>query len=259
MTTGSVKRQYDLSGKVAIVTGAAKGIGFAVAGTFARLGAKVVLFDLDEKEGAEACEKISLSKEKSLFLRTNVADRDDVQRNVEFVKKILSKVDILVCSAGIIHTRPFLETTEADFTRVFDVNVKGILFCNQAVLPGMAERKYGKIVNIASDAGKTGGGFLGSTLYGSSKAAVIAMTKGVAREFGPLGVNANCICPGPVETTMIQEMTRENRERILSGSLIKRFATPQDIADAAAFLSSDYAGHVTSEVLSVDGGIMKGN
>jgi len=259
MTTPKITKLHDFSGKVAIITGAAKGIGYAAAETFARYGAKVALFDMDEHDGREACEKISAVARDILFLKTNVADLAQVSENVQFVASKWGKVDILVCSAGVIHTKTFLETTESDFMKVFDVNVKGILFCNQAVLPGMAERKYGKIVNIGSVAGKTGGGFLGSTLYGSSKGAVIAMTKGIAREFGPFGINANCICPGPVETTMIREMTPENRERILGGSLIKNFATPQNIADAAVFLSSDFAGHITSEILCVDGGIIRGN
>jgi 3-oxoacyl-[acyl-carrier protein] reductase len=259
MTTPKIAKLYDFSGKVAVITGAAKGIGFSAAETFARYGAKVALFDMDDQDGREACEKISACAGDALFLKTNVADFAQVSENVESVASRWGKVDILVCSAGVIHTKSFLETTESDFMKVFDVNVKGILFCNQAVLPGMAERKYGKIVNIGSVAGKTGGGFLGSTLYGSSKGAVIAMTKGVAREFGPFGINANCICPGPVETTMLREMTPENRERILSGSFIKSFATPQNIADAAVFLASDFAGHITSEILCVDGGIMKGN
>lgn len=261
METPKITKTYDFTGKVAIVTGAARGIGFSVGETFARFGAKVALFDMNEADGQAALEKISGDggADNVVFLKTNVADLEQVKKNVSLLAEKWGSADILVCSAGIVHTKPFLEITEGDFNKVFDVNVKGVLFCNQAVLPAMVEKRYGKIINIGSIAGKTGGGFLGSTLYGSSKGAVIAMTKGVAREFGPFGINANCICPGPVETPMIREMTPENRARILEGSLIKNFAEPRDIADAVVFLASDFASHITSEILSVDGGIMKGN
>ncbi len=257
--TEKLKKSYDFSGRIAVVTGAGRGIGYAVAETFVKLGAKVALFDLDEKLGNEAVEKLSRYHPEVAFFRTNVVNSQEVSENVQSVKDKWGRVDILVCSAGITHTKTFIETTETDFARVFDINVKGIFNCNRAVFPVMAEKKQGKIINIGSIAGKTGGGFLGSTVYGSSKGAVIAMTKGVAREFAPFGINVNCICPGPTETGMLDELTEENRERILAGSMIKKFAVPQDIADAVIFLASDFAGHITSEIVSVDGGIMKGN
>lgn len=257
--TERITRQYDFSGKVAIVTGAAKGIGFRTAETFAKLGARVALFDMVEKDGHEAAEKLARMGGDVLFLKTNVVNSTEVKENVKAVRNKWGRVDIMVCSAGITHIKPFMETPEADFVKVFDVNVRGIFNCNQAVFPVMAEQKYGKIVNIGSIAGKTGGGFLGSTVYGSSKGAVIAMTKGVAREFAPFGINVNCVCPGPTETSMLDELTPAGRERILAGSMIKNFADPQNIADAAVFLASDFAGHITSEIVSVDGGIMKGN
>ena len=248
---------FDFSGKVAVVTGAAQGIGLTVARAFLDLGAKVSPWDL--AEGAWK-EKLSPSEgERCLFLKTDVGSVAEVERNMALVHERWGQIDILVCSAGIIHADAFLDTDEASFDRVYRVNVKGIFSCNRAVLPYMMQRRYGKIVNIGSIAGKTGGGFLGSTLYGSSKGAVVAMTKGIAREMGPFGINVNCVCPGPVETSMIREMPPERREAILSSSPLKRFALAEDIANVTLFLASDAARHMTSEIVSVDGGIMKGN
>lgn len=253
-----LEHMFDFSGKVAVVTGAAQGIGHAVAEAFLALGASVSPWDLNEGEWNEK-PLSDEGKKRCFFLKVDVGDINEVARSMAQVHQHWGRIDILVCSAGIVHAEAFLNTDEASFDKVYRVNVKGIFACNKAVLPFMVERRYGKIINIGSIAGKTGGGFLGSTLYGSSKGAVIAMTKGIAREMGPFDINVNCICPGPVETFMIREMSSKLRESILSSSPIKHFASVNDITNMTLFLASDAARHLTSEIINVDGGIMKGN
>ncbi len=250
---------FDFSGRVALVTGGASGIGKAAALAFASNGAKVAMLDMEESAGKEICDEIQAQGGQAFFLKTDVADMGKVKSDVSLIRKRWGRIDILLCSAGIVHTKPFLESTESEFDRVFSVNVKGIFVCNTAVLPIMIEQKYGKIINIGSVAGKTGGGFHGSTLYGSTKGAVIALTKGIAREAAMYGINVNCICPGAVDTPMLKDISCEKRKSAIEMSMIPRFAQAQDIADMAVFLASDWAKHITSGIVNVDGGLNKGN
>jgi 3-oxoacyl-[acyl-carrier protein] reductase len=152
-----------------------------------------------------------------------------------------------------------MECTDADWDRVMGINAKGVFNCCHSVLPGMMERRYGKIVNLSSIAAKTGGGFFGNLIYGASKAAVISYSKGIAREAGPFNVNVNVICPGPTDTPMLADMPEDLRRATIESILLKRIADPDEIANAILFLASDYSSFVTSEVLNVEGGIMKGN
>lgn len=257
--TGSSGKCFDFTGKTAIVTGGASGIGKAAALSFGACGARVAVFDMQDAAGEAVCGEIRSAGGEAAYLRTDVANIAQVKANVDSLRARWGRIDIIVCCAGVVHAKPFLETSEEEFDRLYSINVKGIFACNRAVLPIMMEQKYGKIVNIGSVAGKTGGGFHGSTLYGSTKGAVIAMTKGVAREAGSFGVNVNCICPGAVDTPMLKEVTPEKRAYLISLSMLPRFADPQDIADAALFLASDCAKHITSGIINVDGGVNKGN
>jgi 3-oxoacyl-[acyl-carrier protein] reductase len=251
--------KFDFKGKNVLVTGAAQGIGRAIALSFAACGANVAIIDMNVQGAQETRSLIEKEGGGSVVIRADVSNIDMVKEAVEKVVSLWGSVDILINNAGIVSPKPFLETTQQEWDKITAVNLKGVYNTCFTVLPGMIEQKYGKIINVASIAGKTGGGFFGNTLYGTSKAGVIALTKGIAREAGPHGINVNAICPGPIETQMLADCPEETRERILSGVPLRKFGEPQDIANMAIFLASDLASHVTGEITDVDGGIMRDN
>lgn len=251
--------KFDFKGKNVLVTGAAQGIGRAIALSFAACGANVAIIDMNVQGAQETRSLIEKEGGGSVVIRADVSNIDMVKEAVEKVVSLWGSVDILINNAGIVSPKPFLETTQQEWDKIMAVNLKGVYNTCFTVLPGMIKQKYGKIINVASIAGKTGGGFFGNTLYGTSKAGVIALTKGIAREAGPHGINVNAICPGPIETQMLADCPEETRERILSGVPLRKFGEPQDIANMAIFLASDLASHVTGEITDVDGGIMRDN
>jgi 3-oxoacyl-[acyl-carrier protein] reductase len=251
--------KFDFTGKVAALTGGARGIGATAGASFAELGAKVALLDMLEDEGHATAEAIAAKGGTARFHKTDVTDMSGVRRVIDAIAAEWGKIDILVCCAGIVLTKPCMECTEADWDRVMDINAKGVFNCCHSALPGMMERRYGKIINLSSIAAKTGGGFFGNLIYGASKAAVISYSKGIAREAGPFGVNVNVICPGPTDTPMLAEMPADLRRATAESILLKRLGKSQEIANVILFLSSDFSSFMTSEVLNVEGGIMKGN
>jgi 3-oxoacyl-[acyl-carrier protein] reductase len=251
--------KFDFTGKVAVLTGGARGIGAATAEKFASLGAKVAVLDMLEDAGKATCDTIVAKKGIARFHKTDVTDMVGVKRVMDSIASEWGKVDILVCCAGIVFTKPCMECTDADWDRVMGINAKGVFNCCHSVLSGMMERRYGKIVNLSSVAAKTGGGFFGNLIYGASKAAVISYSKGIAREAGPFNVNVNVICPGPTDTPMLADMPEDLRKSTAGSILLKRFGKPEEIANVILFLASDYSSFMTSEVLNVEGGIMKGN
>lgn len=249
--------KFDLSGKVAVVSGASRGIGHAIALSMASCGADVAILDMDIEGASKTASDIASLGVRSEAYMVDVSKPAQIKEVFEKIMKVFGKIDILVNNAGVVSPKPFLETDEKEWDLIMGVNLKGVFNTCFTVLPHMIGNKYGKIVNIASIAGKTGGGFFGNTIYGTSKAGVIALTKGIAREAGPYGINVNAICPGPIETQMLADCPREVRERILSGVPLRRFGTPQDIANVAVFLASDLSSHMTGEITDVDGGIMR--
>lgn len=251
--------RYDFAGKTAAITGAARGIGFECARIFAECGANIAMLDLLEKEGRESLERLrGLGADAELYLG-DATDYPGMEKTFEEIRRRFGSIDICVCAAGIVTTAPFLESSPDEIRRVMDINVNGVIAPSRAAFVHMKERKGGKIVLISSTAGKTGGGFNGNIFYGVSKGAVIAYTKGLAREAGPYRINVNSVCPGPVETLMFASCTPENRARILAGSMFDKIASPVDIANSVVFLCSEFSGHMTSVIHTVDGGIMKGN
>lgn len=245
-----------LKDKIAIITGAGRGIGRAIALAFAGHGADIVVCDVNLASARQTADEIKTLGVRAVGLVADVTDETQVGQMVADAIDNFARIDILVNNAGIISTGPLTEITADTWDKVMAVNLKGVFLCTKAVFPVMMAQRHGKIINIASVAGKRGGGLLGSSCYAASKGGVIAFTKGAAREGGPYGINVNAITPGYTETEMTSILTLKQRDSILTAMPLGRPGQPDDIAAAACFLASDYAGFITGEIMDVDGGLM---
>jgi 3-oxoacyl-[acyl-carrier protein] reductase len=246
-----------ITGQVAVVTGAARGIGFAIAQALGQCGARVAIADLDAAAADAAARQLCELGIDAIGVAVDVADEAQVQAMVAAVEQALGGVDILVNNAGIVSTGPLLEVSAAEWNRVMAIDLTSVFFCAKAVLPGMMQRRAGRIINIASVAGKRGGGLLGNSCYAAAKGGVIALTKGLAREAGPFNITANAITPALTDTDMTRALSPEARARVLADMPLGRAGTPRDIAAAVCFLASGAASFVTGEIMDVDGGYMR--
>jgi 3-oxoacyl-[acyl-carrier protein] reductase len=240
-------------GKVAIVTGAARGMGLATSLEMARDGAAVVMTDIDEAAlERSACQVRALAK-KMLTVACDIQSRQEVDALVQRTKKELGRVDILVNNAGLLLQGTIEETTDEIIDRTLNINVKGILYAIREVTPIMKEQKYGRIVNVASITGKNGDN---STVfvYGASKGAVISLTRSVARQLGPFGVTCNAVAPHAVMTEMMKYWTEEKRKQAAEAIPVRRLGTIEDIAHLICFLASDDASFVNGETVNINGG-----
>jgi 2-hydroxycyclohexanecarboxyl-CoA dehydrogenase len=244
-------------GRVALVTGAGRGIGRAIALRLAEHGDAVAIGDIREDDAGETATAIEELGGRAVALPLDVTDSGSVENAVEETLGLLGPVEILVNNAGWDEMHPFLETDEPFWDRVIEVNFKGCLRMTRAALPGMVDRKWGRIVNIGSDAGRVGSSF--ESVYSGAKGGVIAFTKTIAREYARSGVTANTVCPGPTDTPMLAEVATEQGEKIIEAMKraipMKRLAMPEDIATAVAFFASDEADYITGQTLSVSGGL----
>ena len=244
-------------GRVAFVTGAGRGIGRAIALRLAEHGDAVAIGDIREDDAAETATMISERGGRATSVRLDVTDSASVTAAIEETLGLLGPVEVLVNNAGWDEMHPFLETEEPFWDRVIEVNYKGCLRMTKAALPAMVERKWGRIVNISSDAGRVGSSF--ESVYSGAKGAIIAFTKTIAREHARHGVTANIVCPGPTDTAMLAEVAQDQGEKIIDAMKravpMKRLAMPEDIANAVAFFASDESGYVTGQTLSVSGGL----
>jgi 3-oxoacyl-[acyl-carrier protein] reductase len=241
-------------GRVAVVTGAARGIGRCIATHFGNAGYLVVATDLDAA-GAHDCATAIGASARALHM--DVRDGAQVAEALQRVAQDHGGIDVLVNNAGRMTQGPFDQTGRDEFQAMLDVNVTGIFHCVQAAAPLMAQRRRGVIVNLASVSSVRGGGAVGNVWYGTTKAAVVAMTAGLARELGPSGVRVNAISPGVVETDMVRDfLTPPVRERVLARFPLARLATADDVARMALFLASDEAAFVTGQTIAVDGGFL---
>ena len=246
----------QLTDKVALVTGGGSGIGAAIARTLAVEGAIVYAGDLDVAAASRQAGALANEGLRAFEIALDVADRPAVETAVRTIEARQGKIDILVNSAGIVRTGLLSTMQAADWNALSTINVGGILACSHAVVDGMASRRYGKILNLASISAFKGGGLFGNALYGTSKAAVVALTMGFAREYGPFGINVNALAPGLTHTSMTATMSETDRERLNATIPVRRIADPHDIANVAAFLVSDCAAYVNGATIVADGGVL---
>ena len=240
-----------LTNRVALVTGASRGIGEAIALALAREGADVAINGRNIERLEVVASEIRDMKRRVLITKADVSVSSQVSRMVKTVLDEFARVDILVNNAGIYETISLEEMTEAQWDRIMAVNLKGTFNCSKAVISFMKQQRWGKIVNIASDAGKTGG-VMPVAHYAASKAGIISFTKSLATEFAPYGVNVNAVSPGIIETEMAGIVVKKRKVSIPLG----RIGTPEDVANAVLFLVSDEASYITGEILDVNGGLV---
>jgi 3-oxoacyl-[acyl-carrier protein] reductase len=242
--------QLDFAGRTAAITGGAMGIGLAVAQRLVDSGAKVALWDRDERALAEA--KAALG-ENARTWQLDVADAQAVARVAQATADALGRLDILVCSAGITGPNvPLADYPVDDWKRVFDVNVHGVFLCNRAAVPLMQKNDYGRIVNIASVAGKEGNP--NASAYSASKAAVIGLTKSLGKELAKTGIRANCVTPAAVRTAIFDQMTQQHIDFMLSKIPVGRFGSVDEIAALVCWLATEECSFSTGAVFDLSGG-----
>ncbi|MHB2023571.1 MAG: SDR family NAD(P)-dependent oxidoreductase [Mycobacteriales bacterium] len=240
--------------QVALVTGAASGIGLATAERLARLGLTVVAADLAESALQGEVGRLVRSGNKVVASSLDVRSVESVQSVMNNVTTDYGRLDVLVNSAGIARGSDVLSASNAEWDEVLSVNLTGCFLTIKAFLPLMAQRKYGRIINVASMTAKHGRGLVGGTHYAASKAGVLGLTKAVAVTAGPMGVTCNAVCPGIIETRMTADAPPESLEQIRSLTPVGRLGTPNDVAAVIAFLASRSAGFITGEDIDVNGG-----
>jgi 3-oxoacyl-[acyl-carrier protein] reductase len=243
----------ELLGKVALVTGAAQGIGRAIALLLAQKGADIVVSDINLEKAEETVREIETIGRRAMAIRADVANTNDVERMVEAILGRFGQIDILVNNAGITRDKLILRMTEEDWDAVLNVNLKGTFNCTKAVVRHMSKQRRGKIVNIASVVGEMGN--VGQANYSASKAGVIGFTKTIAREFAQRGINVNAIAPGYIETPMTEVLPEKVKEELRRMIPMGRLGRPGDVAEAVLFLVSEASRYITGQVLNVNGGI----
>ncbi|MEZ2656590.1 3-oxoacyl-[acyl-carrier-protein] reductase [Aneurinibacillus aneurinilyticus] len=243
-----------LEGKVALVTGASRGIGRAIALELARQGADVAInYAGNEAAARDVADEIARLGRRALVVKANVADADEVETMVKQTINELGKLDILVNNAGITRDNLLMRMKEAEFDEVIAINLKGVFNCIKAVTRPMMKARSGRIINISSVVGVMGNA--GQANYVAAKAGVIGMTKSVARELASRGITVNAVAPGFIETDMTSVLGEDTKESLLGEIPLARLGKPEDIANMVAFVASEKAEYITGQVFHVDGGM----
>lgn len=251
----------DLKNKVAIITGARRGMGRTHALTLAKAGAKVVVSDISQEDCEKVVEEIEKKKGEAIAIKCNVTKKEEVDKMVLAVVEKWGKVDILVNNAGIAQFFPFLEMTEKDWDRTLDINLKGYFLCAQAVAKVMTKQKAGVIINIASVAmGQQGIGFSNIAHYCASKGGIVGMTEALAVELAPYNIRVNAVSPGMIETQMIDSVKQDPKmmEAILARVPMHRVGKPEEVSNLVLFLASDQSSYMTGSTVVIDGGWLAG-
>lgn len=244
------------AGKVAIVTGAGRGIGRGIALGLAKQGATVVAVELDGNSAMDVAREVEQLGSKAMAAPADITNSSQINEMVAKAIKEFGKVDILINNVGWNKVQPFVNSTEDFWDKVIAINLKGPIICCRAVIDNMMQNNYGKIINISSDAGRVGS--TGESVYSAAKGGVIAFTKTLAREMARYKINVNCISPGPSDTPFFAQVAAENpklMEAVKKGIPWRRLGVPEDIANTVVFLASDDAEYITGQTLSVSGGL----
>jgi len=249
-----------MSNRTALVTGGAQGIGRGIAAALAAQGFRVAIADLNIEAATQTAKDLTEAGGTVIAVEVNITDTDSVQAGLRSVETDLGAVEIVVNNAGWDDFMPFTATSEDFWDKILDLNFKGALRVTQAVLPGMIERKFGRIVNIGSDAGRVGSSL--EAVYSGAKGGIIAFTKTLAREVATSGITVNAVCPGPTDTPALRKFADgagQDADKVISGMVravpMKRLGTPEDVGPAVAFFASDAAAFITGQTLSVSGGL----
>ena len=245
--SAKISANYNFVGRVALVTGGASGIGFAIVQQLAELGARIAVADLNLDVANSVAAGVVGAE--AMAIKVDVQDPDDVSNMVDAVIAQYGKLDILIHSAGVGIEKSFLETTPEEWRRLIDIDLSGTFYCAQAAARKMADDGYGRIVLLASTAGRAA--------YGAAKGGVIALTKVMAVELAHLGITANALAPGAIETELVARMHSDETRRVYRSKIpFDRYGTPEETASAAVFLASDQAAYISGQILGVDGGFL---
>ena len=245
----------DFSGKVAIVTGVAGGIGLATAAMLGEQGATVIGTDFEQERLERAQKALQTRNIEMRTIRASLENINEIKVLFTEAVKNFTRIDILVQCAGVCYRSPVPEITPEEWDYTFAVNLKSVFFASQEALKFMCPQNYGKIIHISSASGKSGGVAVGAH-YAATKAAVICLTKSLALYAAPFGVNINCICPGPIKTPMTDSWGEAVNKSFAEKIPLRRYGTPDEVAEAICFLASDRARYITGETLDVNGGLV---
>jgi len=249
----------DFRNKVIAITGGASGIGFETATIMAKHGGKVIISDIKGEDGKRKVDELNSICENdpghAHFIQADISDIDSIRRLISEIILAFSKIDILINCAGICSLSKIPDITPEEWDRVLNVNLRSAFFCSQEALKNMCEKRSGKIINIASAAGKIGGVAVGAH-YSASKAAIICLTKSLALYAAQFSINVNCVCPGPTKTQLTESWGDKLNSKFAATIPFKRYARAEEISHAICFLASDKADYITGETLDVNGGLV---